>query len=119
GLIIDDTKFGVPLPRHGKNPMSGNTGFTKSTFLESGGVDPWYKGHGAFADSDYFLTMHKKGCEFFDIKEAVELHFGHTKKDKNGNVLKDKELSILSLNNFIYYCKKWGINKSRAISVAR
>lgn len=118
GMIIDDTKFKKPLPRHGKNPMSGNTAFTKTTFEKSGGVDSWYAGHGAFADSDYFMQMYHSGAEFLDIEDAVELHFGHTKKE-DGKNLTDRGLGLLSLDNFVYYCKKWDIDPQRAIDVAQ
>ena len=119
GMIVDDTKLKFPVARHGKNPMSGNTAFTKSTFVSSGGVDPWYSGHGAFADSDYFMQMHKEGAEFVDVEESIELHFGHTKKDEYGKNLSAKELGLSSLDNFIYYCKKWKIPKQRAVDVAK
>lgn len=119
GMIVDDTKFKAPVPRHGKNPMSGNTAFTKDTFINSGGVDPWYQGHGAFADSDFFMQMYKAGAEFVDVEDAVELHFGHTKKDEGGKNLSGREIGLLSLDNFIYYCKKWSIPKQRAIEVAK
>lgn len=119
GLIVDDTKFNVPIPRYGKNPMSGNTAFTKSTFRDSGGVDPWYEGHGAFADSDYFMKMYKKGANFLNVSDVVELHFGHTKKDDEGNIFSDKELGVMALDNFIYYCKKWSINLQRAVDMAK
>lgn len=119
GMIIDDPRFKRPLPRHGKNPMSGNTAFTKTTFRQSGGIDSWYVGHGAFADSDYFMQMYKLGAEFVDVDDAVELHFGHTKKNKEGKNLTGRELGLLSLDNFIYYCKKWEISKQRVIEVAR
>lgn len=119
GMIMDDTKFKAPVPRHGKNPMSGNTAFTKDTFINSGGVDPWYQGHGAFADSDFFMQMYKAGAEFVDVEDAVELHFGHTKKDEGGKNISGRELGLLSLDNFIYYCKKWRISKQRPIEVAK
>jgi len=119
GMIMDDTKFKIPVARHGKNPMSGNTAFTKKTFMESGGVDPWYSGHGAFADSDFFMQMYKEDIEFVDIEDAVELHFGHTKKDEDGKNLSEREIGILSLDNFIYYCRKWKIPKEKAVSIAK
>jgi len=119
GMILDDTKFRTPVPRHGKNPMSGNTAFTKDTFIKSGGVDDWYNGHGAFADSDFFMQMYQDGVEFIDVEDAVELHFGHTKKDEDGKNISGRELGLLSLDNFIYYCKKWRISKQRPIEVAK
>tara|TARA_Y100000034_G_scaffold42710_2_gene52293 strand:- start:15351 stop:16190 length:840 start_codon:yes stop_codon:yes gene_type:complete len=119
GMIIDDPRFKIPVPRHGKNPMSGNTAFTKTTFIDSGGVDPWYKGHGAFADSDYFMQMYDLNADFYDVEDIVELHFGHTKKNEEGKSLSDRELGLLSLDNFIHYCKKWGISRQRAIDVAK
>ena len=35
--------------------MSGSVAFTKKTYIRLGGVDPWYRGHGAFADTDFSL----------------------------------------------------------------
>jgi hypothetical protein len=106
-----------PLCGPGKNVMSGSVGFTKTTYNRLGGVDYWYCGHGAYADSDFHLQAAVNGCRFVDL-ELTELHFPHSKLSK-GKVLSEKKLRQLSLDNFIYYCLKWGIPKSRMISVAK
>lgn len=102
-----EPRFIEPPKGPGKNVMSGNTAFLKSTFLKLGGVDPWYTGHGAFADTDFHMAATQAGCKFIDLK-APELHYHHAKKD---GVVEVDEITLrrMGLDNFIYYCNKWGL----------
>ena len=81
----------------GKNCMSGNTAFKKSTYIKSGGVDPWYEGYGA-ADKDYYIQTYKMG---FKHKKLIanELHIKHEKLNPN--------TKIMTLFNNIYCAEKW------------
>lgn len=101
-------------PKHGpgKNVMSGSTAFTKRTYCRLGGVDPWYCGHGAYADSDFHMQAAVKGCSFIDL-EKPELHFPHQKQEQ-GKSLSVSKLWELSLDNFIHYCRKWNLPKALA-----
>jgi len=119
GCIMYEPRFTHPVHFPGKNAMSGSVAFAKDTFLRSGGVDSWYEGHGAFADSDFFMQTVRKGLRFYVLPDLVELHFGHTKRDESNNIISDGELKMQGLYNFIYYCKKWGIGFEKAIIVAK
>ena len=107
GLVKLDPRFGEPFHGSGKNVMSGGTAFTKKTYNRLGGVDPWYCGHGAFADTDFHYSAFRKGCQFIDLK-LPELHLFHLKMN-NTRVLTDSEIWKLSVDNFIYYCHKWNL----------
>ncbi len=106
-----------PFHGPGKNVMSGSTAFTRDTYLKLGGVDQWYCGHGAFADSDFHMQAAVNGCQFMDLS-VPELHFPHHKMGDTKSPLKEKELWLLGLNNFIYYCDKWGLPMVLAESLA-
>lgn len=106
-----------PVHGAGKNVMSGSTAFTKSTYRRLGGVDPWYCGHGAFADSDFHMTAYRAGCKFVDLG-LTELHLPHYKLTQNGDPISWQKLWKLSLRNFIYYCWKWDLNISLAEEMA-
>jgi hypothetical protein len=105
GAFRYESRYVDPPPGPGKNVMSGNTAFTKSTFYRLKGVDPWYCGHGAFADTDFHMTAKVGGCTFVDTK-VNEFHYHHEKQE-GGKALSDQELIKLSLYNFIYYLLKW------------
>lgn len=107
GNLKYEAKFMEPIHRPGKNVMSGSVGFTKKTYFRLGGVDHWYCGHGAYADTDFHYAAAVGGCDFVDLG-LPELHWPHYKKDGDKN-LTDKELWVLSLHNFIRYCLKWGL----------
>lgn len=94
-----------PVHESRKNVMSGSCAFTKRTYWKVGGVDHWYCGHGAFADSDFHMQAAVCGAKFIDLK-VTELHYPHNKKEENLN-LSNEQLYKLSLDNFIYYCWKW------------
>lgn len=120
--IIDDphlaklVKFDIRhrFPHHGpgKNVMSGSTVFKKQTFLELGGVDKNYCGHGAFADTDFHMTAFQVGCDFIDLN-VTELHCYHTKEG-----LSQKSIEKLTLDNFIYYLSKWDLPARLAYNMA-
>jgi len=119
--VMFEPRFRRPTHFPGKNPMSGSVGFRKVTFEkteEMGLVDYYYEGHGAFFDSDFFLSTYKKGFNFFELPNLTELHFGHSKRD-NGEMLSDKEVGLQGLENFVYYCKKWYISLDNPIKVAK
>lgn len=105
-----------PFPGPGKNVMSGNTAFTKDTFYNIGGVDRWYCGHGAYADTDFHMNAGKHGCEFLDIP-VCEIHCHHEKLQNTSKLSKD-ELYLLSLDNFIYYIAKWKLPSILAENIA-
>jgi hypothetical protein len=112
GAFRYEPRFPEPPPGPGKNVMSGNTAFTKSTFYALKGVDPWYCGHGAFADTDFHMTAQVAGCQFVDTK-MNEFHYHHDKQE-SGKSLSDKELIKLALYNFVYYCLKWDLSLNYA-----
>lgn len=108
GKLKFEHRHAKPLYGPGKNVMSGSVAFHKSTYLELGGVDHWYCGSGAYADSDFHLQAAICGCKFIDLG-LIELHYHHPKLDTNG---------LLGLDNYIYYCKKWGLPMSFAMGLA-
>lgn len=112
-----ETRHEQPFHGPGKNVMSGSTAFTRDTYLKLGGVDQWYCGHGAFADSDFHMQAACAGCSFLDLG-TPELHFPHEKLDNQNTSLTDKQIWKLSLDNFIYYCIKWKLPIALAESFA-
>ena len=120
-FILEQFKFETrhAEPYHGpsKNVMSGSTSFTRKTYIRLGGVDQWYCGHGAFADNDFHMQAALNGCNFIDLS-IPEIHYHHFKLSQENNRIKDKDLFILGLNNFIYYCKKWNLPIALAESLA-
>lgn len=117
GKLKYEPRFKQPFVGPGKNVMSGNTAFTKNTYYELGGVDPWYCGHGAYADTDFHMLAGKSGCEFIDLQE-LELHCHHHKLDKGENPLSIDELYKMGLDNFIYYVWKWKLPSVLAENIA-
>jgi len=107
GVIRYEPRFGEPLHGPGKNVMSGNTAFTKRTYTRLGGIDPWYRGHGAFADTDFLLHSFRNGCRSLDLN-LPELHYHHSKQSEEGDI-DEQALRKMGLDNFIYYCNKWGL----------
>lgn len=106
GKLRYEPRSGEIIHGPGKNVMSGSTAFTKKTYMKLGGVDHWYCGHGAYADTDFQMQA-CNSCLFVDTK-LTELHYFHTKIE-NDKILDVDELKLLSLNNFIYYCYKWNV----------
>jgi len=86
GHVRYEPRFKDMIHVPGKNTMSGNTAFTKSTYYRLGGVDRWYCGHGAFADTDFHTLAHLAGCKFFDT-QATELHYLHNKRQGDHTIL--------------------------------
>lgn len=117
GKLKYEPRFKQPFMGPGKNVMSGNTAFTKKTYYSLGGVDPWYCGHGAYADTDFHMVAGKFGCKFVDLQE-LELHCHHHKLDKGNNTLSTDELYKMSLDNFIYYVWKWQLPAVLAENIA-
>lgn len=117
GAIQFDPRFKDPVHGPSKNVMSGSTAFTKKTYMKLGGVDHWYCGHGAYADSDFHYQAYIAGCQFVDLK-LPELHYMHSKSDVNGNKLSNEDLKLMYLENFMYYCNKWDVPLTLAENVA-
>lgn len=117
GTVRFDPRYGKPFHGPGKNVMSGSTAFTKKTYKRLGGVDHWYCGHGAFADTDFHLQASQMNCQFIDL-EVNELHFPHEKLDDEARTLDNTTLWRLSLDNFIYYCLKWKLPMTLAENLA-
>ncbi len=65
----------------GRNPMSGNTAFTKHTWEITGGVDNTFEGWG-WPDTEYYIRSWKMGMKFSTI-DCVELHLHHEYAIKN------------------------------------
>lgn len=107
GACRYEPRFDRPTHGPGKNVMSGCTAFTRKTYLSLRGVDHWYCGHGAYADSDFMMAASVAGCRFIDLN-LPELHFPHDKKEADKS-LSDAELFALSLQNFLYYSMKWSL----------
>lgn len=117
GKLKYETRFGEPFHGPSKNVMSGSTAFTKRTYWRLGGVDHWYCGHGAYADSDFHMAAAVGGCAFVDL-DLPELHFPHAKLAEDRHEMTRKELFRAGLDNFIYYCYKWGLPLALAESLA-
>lgn len=117
GTLQYDPRFKDPVHGPAKNVMSGSTGFTKNTYLRLGGVDHWYCGHGAYADSDFHYQASLAGCKFVDLN-LTELHYPHAKRDDTSAALSYGQLKLMSLDNFIYYCRKWELPLVLAENVA-
>jgi len=117
GIVQYDPRFKDPVHGPSKNVMSGSTGFTRSTYLKIGGVDHWYCGHGAYADTDFHYQASLAGCRFVDLG-IPELHYHHSKNDDSGEKISYSKLKAMSLDNFIYYCDKWRLSLSLAENVA-
>jgi hypothetical protein len=115
GCLQYEPKNELPFHGPGKNVMSGNTAFTKKTFFKLGGIDPWYKGHGAYADTDFHMLA-SQTCKFIDLSIS-EIHYHHSKKDNNHDLSK-VQLDKLGLDNFIYYCRKWDLPMAYAENLA-
>jgi hypothetical protein len=125
GVLSEDEYFGKlkyeprwisPMHGPGKNVMSGCTAFLKRTYFKVGSVDPWYCGHGAFADTDYHYRAKKAGCKFLDLC-VPELHCHHH-KEENGQKVDEMTLRRKGLDNFIYYIWKWKLPKILADHLA-
>jgi hypothetical protein len=116
GKLVYEPRFKDPVHGPGKNVMSGGTAFTRSTYLKIGGVDSWYCGHGAYADTDFHFQAAQAGCQFIDLG-LPELHYPHDKREGE-TVLSRDQLNLLSLDNFIHYCKKWNLPSVLAESIA-
>lgn len=125
-ILADERAMGVLRyenraiePHHGsgKNVMSGSTAFTRSTYLRLGGVDSWYCGHGAFADTDFHMQAAVSGCKFHDLA-VPELHYPHEKLDVSKTATSQQDIWLMSLDNFIYYCHKWKLPMILAESMA-
>lgn len=106
GAFRYEPRFREPPLGPGKNVMSGSVAFTKQTFDRLGGVDPWYCGHGAFADTDFHHQAARAGCQFLDLN-IPEIHYHHFKLDATGEEIDDITLHRMGLDNFIYLCNKW------------
>lgn len=117
GKFKYEVRFESPCHGPAKNVMSGSTAFTKRTYIRLGGVDHWYAGHGAFADTDFHMQASVGGCEFLDL-ELPELHYHHNKMGDNKINLDDMTLRRMGLDNFIYYCHKWSLPLVLAESLA-
>lgn len=116
GVARYEPRFLEPIHGPGKNVMSGSTAFTKETYFRLGGVDQWYRGHGAYADTDFHFSAKVGGCDFIDLR-IPEYHYPHPKKHGDKD-LKKMELRRLGLDNYIYYCYKWGLSMALAEGVA-
>lgn len=107
GQLGFDVRHIHPLIGPGKNVMSGSVAFKKSTYLRLGGVDPWYCGHGAYADTDFHRIAAEAGCKFVDLK-IPELHFPHEKLGPHP--LSKTKLHQLAFVNLMHYLKKWNLS---------
>lgn len=116
-VVQYDPRFKDPVHGPAKNVMSGSTGFTRSTYLKIGGVDHWYCGHGAYADTDFHYQASLAGCKFVDL-EIPELHYHHSKNNSLGAKIPYEQLKLMYLDNFIYYCNKWKLPFSLAENLA-
>lgn len=117
GRVRFEVRAAEPFHGPGKNVMSGGVAFTRGTYYRLGGVDHWYCGHGAYADSDFHMTAAVAGCTFVDLG-TPELHYPHGKRGRDGLALSRQDLERLSLDNFIYYCHKWGLPRNHAERMA-
>lgn len=117
GVVQYEPRFKDPVHGPSKNVMSGSTAFTRSTYLKIGGVDHWYCGHGAYADTDFHYQAAMAGCKFIDLG-VPELHYLHSKNDPSGSKVPYQQLKMMSLDNFVYYCNKWNLPMSLAENIA-
>ncbi len=110
--IFYDPRFRLPCLGPGKGVMSGNAAFTKNTYLKSGGVPDFYVGHGAWADNAFHHQCWDLGIEMINLG-CLELHLHHMKSIP-ARILSRRELEILSLINYIYYCNVYNLKLDRA-----
>jgi hypothetical protein len=87
-----------------KNPMSGCVAFTKTTYQNSGGVDPAYHGWG-YSDTDYFMTTFRAGCRFVPL-DCDELHLKHH-RGPDDSFQSYRLFGLMNLWNGAYYYRKW------------
>lgn len=111
GKIAFEPRFGQLVHGPGKNVMSGNTAFTRTTYKKLGGVDRWYRGHGAYADTDFHMTASQ--CQFQDL-ETIELHCHHLKLGEKGAKLTKEQFEAMSYRNYVHYLEKWDLPVSLA-----
>lgn len=88
----------------GKNPMSGNTGFTKTSYYKSGGLSLAFEGP-ALADTDYFYKTYLKRFDFETI-QCLELHLKHDYS------ISGQERDYMYMYNAIKICKKYNLKPS-------
>ena len=91
-----------------KNPMSGCVGFTKKTYLRTGGFDPMFVGYG-YPDIDYFRKTYNLGCKFRSV-DCAELHLYHSYFPLTIDIVK-----LHGFWNGIKYCEKWGLEIPKEI----
>lgn len=116
GVVRYEPRFKNPIHGPGKNVMSGSVAFMKDDYYRLGGVDSWYRGHGAYADTDFHFTAQTGQCKFVDL-QLPEFHYPHPKKAE-GDKLGVMELRRLGLVNYIYYLNKWGLPMTLAEEIA-
>ena len=117
GLLYYDPRYRLPLHGPGKGAMSGNTAFTRMGYWTAGGVDPWFEGHGAYADTDFHKQVFEAGFELVPL-DVQELHIWHSKLSDQNDELTRHDIEVLSLNNFIYHCRKWELSMAYPRAIA-
>ena len=100
-LIADHRIYSSPWESiRKKNPMSGCVGFTKNSFITSGGLDYDFQGWG-YPDTDYFEKTSRQGMIFAPL-DIIELHLKHSYSESFDKV------KAMNLWNGIHFCEKWG-----------
>lgn len=89
----------------GKNPMSGNTAFTKKTYKTTGGIDPFYEGWG-YPDTDYYMRTLQ--CEFVTI-DCTEIHLLHP------YAAETKDLKLMNLWNAARFAQKFNMELDQTL----
>ena len=92
----------------GKNPMSGNTGFTKTSFIKSGGLDFSFEGP-ALADTDYYYKTYLKRFKFKTIP-CLELHLKHDYS------IQIETREYMYMYNALRVCKKYNLKPSNKLN---
>lgn len=105
-FMTKEHRLRQPGPEFGKNPFSGNTILTKSTY-EKIKTDPRYIGCG-FPDTDMFMTAVVKKLEFFTI-DCIELHQMH------GYTNSPAIVKRMNLWNGVQFCRKWRLPPGRSL----
>lgn len=99
--LIPDHRVMDPLKVGCKNPFSGCVGFSKKTYLETGGFDPKFQGWG-YPDYDYFMNVTRRGLKLLPV-DAVELHQRHEYPINRQLIFKH---NFWNLNQYV---QKWGL----------
>ena len=99
-----EKKFVHKMTDSGKTPVSGCLFFCKEDYLKLGGFDPFYKGEGAFADTDFHARCVDANIDYKTMPD-MEIHLHHAKREieQSNNGM----FQLATENNKNYYLGKY------------